>query len=67
ALAKRLWHVNKFNIVASDKISLDRSLPDVRKDSCRRISYNISSLPKSSVVIVFHNEAFSTLLRTVHS
>uniref|UniRef100_A0A0K2VIY1 Polypeptide N-acetylgalactosaminyltransferase n=1 Tax=Lepeophtheirus salmonis TaxID=72036 RepID=A0A0K2VIY1_LEPSM len=67
ALAKRLWHINKFNLLASDKISLDRKLPDVRKESCKSVVYTYSRLPSASIIIVFHNEAFSTLLRTVHS
>ena len=63
--AKRLYHVNKFNIVASDRISLNRTLPDVRKEACLAKSYQ--GLPDASIVIVFHNEAWSTLLRTIHS
>ena len=66
-MAKRLWHINKFNLVVSDKIALNRSLQDVRKSSCKEIPYAQPAFPKASVVIVFHNEAWSTLLRTVHS
>ena len=54
------------NIVASDEISLDRSLPDTRLSECKYWHYP-SDLPKASVVIVFHNEGRSVLLRTVHS
>lgn len=65
--SKRLWHVNKFNIVASDKISTNRSLPDVRKESCQAKSFELEALPVSSVIIIFHNEAWSTLMRTIQS
>lgn len=65
--AKLLFYINKFNLVASDKISVNRSLPDQRKESCRNLVYEIASLPRTSVIIVFHNEAWSTLLRTIHS
>ena len=68
--SKRLWHVNKFNIVASDKVALNRSVPDVRRATCRARDFRKggkAALPDASVIIVFHNEAWSTLLRTVHS
>lgn len=45
--AKRLWHINKFNIVVSDKIPLNRSLPDVRKPNCQSKEYD-SDLPHVS-------------------
>ena len=65
--SKRLFHINEFNIVVSDKISLDRELEDVRSSDCKALSYNNLLLPTTSIIIVFHNEAWSTLLRTVHS
>lgn len=67
ARSKLLFHVNKFNLLVSDRIPLNRSLPDARKESCKKLWYNVSALPDTSIVIVFHNEAWSTLLRTVHS
>ncbi|NXE97682.1 GLT13 acetylgalactosaminyltransferase, partial [Menura novaehollandiae] len=63
---KELFKINQFNLLASDRIALNRSLPDVRLDGCRSKVYP-EELPNTSVVIVFHNEAWSTLLRTVHS
>ncbi|XP_047107194.1 polypeptide N-acetylgalactosaminyltransferase 1-like isoform X1 [Schistocerca piceifrons] len=70
--SRRLYRVNRFNLVASDRIPLNRSLPDVRSKRCQRLygsgsNVSLSELPAASVVIVFHNEAWSTLLRTVHS
>ncbi|KAI1723164.1 glycosyl transferase family 2 domain-containing protein [Ditylenchus destructor] len=54
------------NVVASDKISLDRSLPDHRSQECQELKYD-ADLPQTSVVIIFTDEAWSPLLRTVHS
>lgn len=62
-----LFSINRFNLVASDKISVDRKLPDPRKLACRKDIYNLDKLHNTSVIIVFHNEAWSTLARTVHS
>ncbi|XP_067866668.1 polypeptide N-acetylgalactosaminyltransferase 1 isoform X2 [Heterodontus francisci] len=63
---KEMFKINQFNLMASDMIALNRTLPDVRLDGCKTKVYP-DGLPKTSVVIVFHNEAWSTLLRTVHS
>uniref|UniRef100_A0A8C4ZRN2 Polypeptide N-acetylgalactosaminyltransferase n=1 Tax=Gadus morhua TaxID=8049 RepID=A0A8C4ZRN2_GADMO len=55
-----------FNMVASDMISLDRSINDLRHEECKHWDYD-ERLLTSSVIIVFHNEGWSTLMRTVHS
>ncbi|XP_046632129.1 polypeptide N-acetylgalactosaminyltransferase 5-like isoform X2 [Daphnia pulicaria] len=66
SLMREKFRLNQFNLLASDSISLNRSLPDVRLEGCRDKSYP-GLLPTTSIVIVFHNEAWSTLLRTVWS
>ncbi|XP_015253293.1 PREDICTED: N-acetylgalactosaminyltransferase 7 isoform X3 [Cyprinodon variegatus] len=55
-----------FNMVASDMISLDRTINDLRHEECKYWHYD-DRLLTSSVIIVFHNEGWSTLMRTVHS
>lgn len=65
-LQQELFKLNQFNLMASDMISLNRSLKDVRLNGCKSKKYP-KLLPTTSVVIVFHNEAWSTLLRTVWS
>ncbi|XP_034401193.1 polypeptide N-acetylgalactosaminyltransferase 15-like [Cyclopterus lumpus] len=55
-----------FNEVVSERISLHRRLPEARHPECLGEQYS-ESLPSASVVICFHDEAWSTLLRTVHS
>ncbi|CAL8268673.1 unnamed protein product [Lota lota] len=58
-----------FNLYASDRISLSRDLgPDTRPPECMEQTFRrCPALPTTSVIIVFHNEAWSTLLRTVFS
>ena len=50
--ARRLFPVNQFNIIASDKISIDRRLEDVRSAECQALSYSPGSLPPTSIIIV---------------
>ncbi|KAG7258643.1 hypothetical protein CRUP_007944 [Coryphaenoides rupestris] len=58
---------HQINIYLSDRISLHRRLPECRNPLCQEVKYDYRSLPTTSVVIAFYNEAWSTLLRTVHS
>uniref|UniRef100_A0A8C6D021 Polypeptide N-acetylgalactosaminyltransferase n=1 Tax=Moschus moschiferus TaxID=68415 RepID=A0A8C6D021_MOSMO len=60
------YRENGFNIYVSDKISLNRSLPDIRHPNCKGKRY-LETLPNTSIIIPFHNEGWSSLLRTVHS
>ncbi|XGW17875.1 hypothetical protein V3C99_002467 [Haemonchus contortus] len=57
---------NQFNVIASEMISVNRSLPDYRSAECQAKTF-LPDLPKTSIIIVFHNEAWTTLLRTLHS
>nr|XP_054768042.1 inactive polypeptide N-acetylgalactosaminyltransferase-like protein 5 [Lytechinus pictus] len=65
--AKKTKNIHNFNLVVSDKISLERTVKDTRDSRCQDITYRFSKFPTASVIIVFHNEAWSTLMRTVHS
>ncbi|KAL6448182.1 hypothetical protein ACFW04_000292 [Cataglyphis niger] len=66
AKQQELFKLNQFNLMASDMISLNRSLKDIRLEGCKNKKYP-KYLPDTSIVIVFHNEAWTTLLRTVWS
>ena len=46
---------NNFDVVVSDKISLDRNLNDMRNADCMKIKYD-NELPSVSVIIIFYNE-----------
>jgi polypeptide N-acetylgalactosaminyltransferase len=61
------WQDNAFNQYVSDMISLHRKLPDPRDEWCKASDRFLTDLPATSVVVCFHNEAWSVLMRTVHS
>ncbi|XP_011500042.1 PREDICTED: putative polypeptide N-acetylgalactosaminyltransferase 9 [Ceratosolen solmsi marchali] len=61
------WINNAFNQYASDLISVHRTLPDPRDSWCKEPGRYLKELPPTAVIICFHNEAWSVLLRTVHS
>lgn len=51
----------------SEHISYNRTLQDARNPLCQSQRFNLDELPTTSVVIIFYNEPFSVLVRTVHS
>lgn len=59
------WKEYTINEFVSELIPLRRKLPDIRDDYC--LKQNYENLPKASVIIIFHNEAWSMVLRTMHS
>lgn len=66
------WKQHAFNAYVSDLISVRRRLPDIRDAECQAdlSAYELAvvkQLPTVSVIICFHNEEFSVLLRTVYS
>ncbi|XP_053154866.1 polypeptide N-acetylgalactosaminyltransferase 4 isoform X4 [Hemicordylus capensis] len=66
-LEEELVEKYAINIYLSDKISLHRHIQDSRLSECKSKVYNYRKLPTTSVIIAFYNEAWSTLLRTIHS
>ncbi len=56
---------NQFNQKASDALASNRDIPDTRGAECKRKQWYSASLPPTSVIITFHNEARSALLRTI--
>jgi polypeptide N-acetylgalactosaminyltransferase len=65
-LNDELYKQTGFSVLVSNKISVNRSLPQVVHPECHKIEY-LRNLPSVSVIIIFYNEVFSVLLRTIHS
>ncbi|XP_028834880.1 polypeptide N-acetylgalactosaminyltransferase 16 [Denticeps clupeoides] len=55
-----------FNLQESDRLGSERAIRDTRHYRCASISFD-HDLPPTSIIITFHNEARSTLLRTIKS
>ncbi|GLH06072.1 N-acetylgalactosaminyltransferase 7 [Gryllus bimaculatus] len=57
---------SKINNELSDAIAPDRDIPDTRLQDCKYFNYS-KNLPKVSVIIVFQNAIWSSLIRTIYS
>lgn len=51
----------------SEHLSYNRTTPDARNPLCKNVQYDLDALGTASVVIIFYNEPYSVLVRTVHS
>ncbi|XP_063300151.1 polypeptide N-acetylgalactosaminyltransferase 14 isoform X2 [Pelobates fuscus] len=60
------YRLYAFNQRESERIPSNRAIKDTRHLRCTEIHYS-SDLPPTSIIITFHNEARSTLLRTIRS
>lgn len=65
--AAAVFSLGAYNVYVSDRISPNRTLKSVVAKECNDIKYNIDELPNVSVIIIFTNEIFSALVRTVWS
>uniref|UniRef100_A0A7N5ZS48 polypeptide N-acetylgalactosaminyltransferase n=1 Tax=Anabas testudineus TaxID=64144 RepID=A0A7N5ZS48_ANATE len=60
------YREHAFNLQESDRLGSERAIRDTRHYRCASLSYD-TDLPSTSIIITFHNEARSTLLRTIKS
>lgn len=51
----------------SEHLSYNRTTPDTRHQACKNNKYNLAKLGSTSVIVIFYNEPYSVLLRTVYS
>lgn len=65
--AAEVFKQGAYNVYISDRISPNRTLHSVVAKECNDIHYNVDELPNVSVIIIFTNEIFSALVRTVWS
>uniref|UniRef100_A0A8C3A7A4 polypeptide N-acetylgalactosaminyltransferase n=1 Tax=Cyclopterus lumpus TaxID=8103 RepID=A0A8C3A7A4_CYCLU len=60
------YREHAFNLQESDRLGSERAIRDTRHYRCASLNYD-TDLPSTSIIITFHNEARSTLLRTIKS
>lgn len=65
--AKELFKTGAFDVFISDRISPNRSLPDPRPYECSKLVYSLKSLGTASIVMIYTNEIWSALIRTIWS
>uniref|UniRef100_A0A671PF06 Polypeptide N-acetylgalactosaminyltransferase n=1 Tax=Sinocyclocheilus anshuiensis TaxID=1608454 RepID=A0A671PF06_9TELE len=65
-VALKMFQYYGYNGYLSDRLSMDRPIPDYRPEGCKSMSYP-SNLPQVSIVFIFVNEALSVILRSIHS
>lgn len=63
---KELFATFKMSVSASDKISVNRSIPNFCHPNCLHENY-FQNLSKISIVIIVHNKIFSVFKRMLHS
>ncbi|XP_046551492.1 putative polypeptide N-acetylgalactosaminyltransferase 9 [Haliotis rubra] len=63
---QRSLEQREYSSYTSSLIPLQRSLPDIRLKGCHSL-YTDLNLPETSVIIIFYNEHWSVVLRTIHS
>uniref|UniRef100_A0A674JEQ7 Polypeptide N-acetylgalactosaminyltransferase n=1 Tax=Terrapene triunguis TaxID=2587831 RepID=A0A674JEQ7_9SAUR len=64
--AQDLFTKYGYNVYLSDRLPLDRPIPDTRYPSCKEKKYP-HDLPTLSVILIFMNEAMSIILRAITS
>uniref|UniRef100_A0A8C6SZ23 Glycosyltransferase 2-like domain-containing protein n=1 Tax=Neogobius melanostomus TaxID=47308 RepID=A0A8C6SZ23_9GOBI len=64
--AQTLFQLYGYNVFLSDRLPLDRALPDTREKGCLTKTYP-KDLPNIGVVLIYLNEALSILKRAIRS
>ncbi|EDW85679.1 uncharacterized protein Dwil_GK23025, isoform A [Drosophila willistoni] len=64
---EKIYKKIALNEELSEQLSYNRTVGDHRNPLCASQRFDTNSLPSASVIIIFFNEPYSVLLRTVHS